>query len=250
MAVSPASRRQPGVRPQRLPSLVMSVMWMLIFIAPPAACVDARRMMGQPVRLAPQPLPEPDADAARPSRRFPGCQAGPMAAGDEMSSRERTSRGMRKLLAADMSYRPGALCANYRTGADPCSSPVPAPVTGIATARTCSAVGAMSCASRPCSCAAATISASVPRADQPQSHQICLIIEHHRKGRGLRSGCDADTGLARARCRGRCQGLGPRMIVLTGSRFARRWLLLLRCRRAREFHGLEARGGSGRRGGG
>jgi hypothetical protein len=120
-----------------------------------------------------------------------------------MSSRKRISRGMRKLLAADMSYRPGALCDNYRTGADPCPSLVPVPVTGIATARTCSAVGAMSCASRPCSCAAATISASVPRADQPQSHKICLIIEHHRKGRGLRSGCDADISLARPRCRGR-----------------------------------------------
>jgi hypothetical protein len=42
--------------------------------------------------------------------------------------------------------------------------------TGLALSSICSRVGTRSCTSRPCCCAAATISSSVPRALQPQSH--------------------------------------------------------------------------------
>src|SRR5690349_11349031 len=49
----------------------------------------------------------------------------------------------------------------------------------------------MSWASAPCAWAADTSSSSLPRALQPQSHTICLIMLADSKARGLRSGCDA-----------------------------------------------------------
>src|SRR5260370_37787211 len=87
------------------------------------------------------------------------------------------------------------------------------PVTGVATASTCSGVGTMSCASCPWRCAATTSSSSVPRADQPQSHKICLIIEHHRRDRRLRSGCHADASVARG---GYCRSRPPARRRATG----------------------------------